>query len=138
MATTQAKQVANLGFESKRWLAADKFRNDMDAAEYKHVVLGLLFFKYISEPFEEGYKALIAGKEEYEGSAPQDADESRAEKVFWVPLEARWQNSQDNATQPTMGKLIDDTMDAIERDNPKVKSQIRGNLESLGMGVQTE
>lgn len=112
---------ANIGFESKLWLAADKLRNNMDAAEYKHVVLGLIFLKYISDAFEEMHQKLIAGDDEYEGADPEDPDEYRAANCFWVPTEARWKHLQDNAKQPTIGKLIDDAMVAIERDNPKLK-----------------
>ncbi|MCA9107051.1 MAG: SAM-dependent DNA methyltransferase, partial [Planctomycetales bacterium] len=112
---------ANIGFESKLWLAADKLRNNMDAAEYKHVVLGLIFLKYISDAFEEMHQKLIAGEGEYEGADPEDPDEYRAENCFWVPQEARWKHLQDNAKQPTIGKLIDDAMVAIERDNPRLK-----------------
>lgn len=120
-------QSANLGFEAKLWLAADKLRNNMDAAEYKHTVLGLIFLKYISDAFEELHQRLIAGEGEYEGADPEDADEYRAENVFWVPPEARWQHLQDNAKQPTIGKLVDDAMDAIERDNPKLKGTLTKN-----------
>ena len=124
MAKKAAKQKdtnANLGFEAKLWLAADKLRNNMDAAEYKHVVLGLIFLKYISDSFDEQHAKLVAGEGEYEGADPEDPDEYRAENVFWVPVEARWKTLQDSARQPTIGKLIDDAMDAIERDNPKLK-----------------
>ena len=124
MAKKAAKQKdtnANLGFEAKLWLAADKLRNNMDAAEYKHVVLGLIFLKYISDSFDEQHAKLVAGEGEYEGADPEDPDEYRAENVFWVPVEARWKTLQDSAKQPTIGKLIDDAMDAIERDNPKLK-----------------
>jgi type I restriction enzyme M protein len=113
--------AANIGFEAKLWLAADKMRNNMDAAEYKHVVLGLIFLKYISDAFEEMHQKLIAGEGQYEGADPEHPDEYRAENVFWVPPEARWQHLQDNAKQPTIGKLIDDAMVAIERDNPRLK-----------------
>ena len=112
---------APLGFEAKLWLAADKLRNNMDAAEYKHVVLGLIFLKYISDAFDELHEKLIAGKGEYEGADPEDADEYRAENVFWVPKEARWLHLQDNAKQPDIGKMVDDAMGAIERDNPRLK-----------------
>jgi len=112
---------ANIGFEAKLWLAADKLRNNMDAAEYKHVVLGLIFIKYISDAFEEMRAKLIAGKGEYEGSDPEDADEYRAENVFWVPKEARWSHLMAAAKQPTIGKVVDDAMVALERDNPRLK-----------------
>ncbi len=112
---------ANIGFEAKLWLAADKLRNNMDAAEYKHVVLGLIFIKYISDAFEEMRAKLIAGKGEYAGSDPEDADEYRAENVFWVPKEARWSHLMASAKLPTIGKVVDDAMVALERDNPRLK-----------------
>ncbi|MCH7228227.1 N-6 DNA methylase [Haloferula sp. A504] len=114
-------QSANLGFEQKLWLAADKLRSNMDAAEYKHVVLGLIFLKYISDAFEEMHAKLVAGEGEYAGADPEDADEYKAENVFWVPQEARWGHLQDHARQPTIGKRVDDAMVAIERDNPRLK-----------------
>lgn len=110
---------ANLGFEEKLWQAADKLRNNMDAAEYKHVVLGLIFLKYISDAFEEKNQFLI--RESVLGADPEDPDEYRAENIFWVPKEARWVFLKDNAKQPNIGKIIDDAMDAIERDNPSLK-----------------
>lgn len=113
--------TANLGFEAKLWLAADKLRNNMDAAEYKHVVLGLIFLKYISDSFEEMRAKLIAGEGDYEGADPEDPDEYRAENIFWVPKEGRWSELQANAKQPTIGKIVDDAMVAIERDNPRLK-----------------
>jgi type I restriction enzyme M protein len=112
---------ANLGFEAKLWLAADKLRNNMDAAEYKHVVLGLMFLKYISDSFEEMRAKLFSGTGPYVGSDPEDADEYRAENVFWVPKPARWTQLQANAKQPTIGKLVDDAMVALERDNVRLK-----------------
>src|SRR4030043_37425 len=111
--------AATLGFEAKLWQAADKLRNNMDAAEYKHVVLGLIFLKYISDSFEEHYAKLIAEKEQ--GADPEDADEYRAFNIFWVPKEARWSHLLANAKQPVIGKLIDDAMIAIERDNKTLK-----------------
>ncbi len=112
---------ATIGFEAKLWLAADKLRNNMDAAEYKHVVLGLIFLKYISDTFEEHRAKLVAGKGDYAGANPEDQDEYKAENVFWVPPAARWKYLQDNAKQPQIGKIIDDAMVAIERDNPRLK-----------------
>jgi type I restriction enzyme M protein len=112
---------ATIGFEAKLWQAADKLRNNMDAAEYKHVVLGLIFLKYISDSFEEIHTRLSGGEGDYEGADPEDQDEYRAENVFWVPIEARWPHLQANAKQPTIGKLIDDAMVAIERDNTRLK-----------------
>jgi len=110
---------AMLGFEAKLWQAADKLRNNMDAAEYKHVVLGLIFLKYISDAFEEKHAALAADKKS--GADPEDPDEYRAENIFWVPKDARWSHLQGKAKQPTIGKLLDDAMVAIERDNPALK-----------------
>jgi type I restriction enzyme M protein len=111
----------DLGFEAKLWQAADKLRNNMDAAEYKHVVLGLIFLKYISDSFAELHGKLVAGEGDYAGADPEDADEYKAENVFWVPKEARWDHLQASAKLPTIGKLVDDAMVAIERDNPKLK-----------------
>ncbi len=113
--------TARLGFEAKLWLAADKLRNNMDAAEYKHVVLGLIFLKYISDTFEEHRAKLVAGQGEYAGANAEDPDEYKAENVFWVPAEARWSHLQANAKQPTIGKTVDDAMVAIERDKPRLK-----------------
>jgi type I restriction enzyme M protein len=109
-----------LGFEATLWAAADKLRNNMDAAEYKHVVLGLIFLKYISDAFEEQHAKLQA-EAASEGADPEDADEYRAVGVFWVPPEARWQYLQKNAKQATIGQLVDAAMVAIERDNPRLK-----------------
>ena len=120
----QAKKngsTANIGFEEKLWQAADKLRNNMDAAEYKHVVLGLIFLKYISDTFEEHHAKLMAGKGDYKGADPEDQDEYRAENVFWVPPAARWAYLQNSAKQATIGKIVDDAMTAIERDNPRLK-----------------
>jgi type I restriction-modification system DNA methylase subunit len=121
---------ATIGFEAQLWLAADKLRSNMDAAEYKHVVLGLIFLKYISDTFEEHRAKLVAGQglsacdaqaDDYAGADPEDADEYRAENVFWVPADARWSHLQAKAKQPTIGKIVDDAMVAIERDNPRLK-----------------
>jgi type I restriction enzyme M protein len=112
-------QAANLGFEPTLWLAADKLRNNVDAAEYKHVVLGLIFLKYISDAFQEKYSELVAEKQQ--GADAEDPDEYGACNIFWVPKEARWTLLQTNAKQPIIGKQIDDAMVAIERDNPTLK-----------------
>jgi len=125
MAKAKTNNGANLGFEQKLWQAADKLRNNMDAAEYKHVVLGLIFLKYISDAFAELHKKLAADKEE--GADPEDPDEYRAENVFWVPKDARWAYLQKNAKKPTIGKLVDDAMDAIERVNPSLKGVLPKN-----------
>jgi len=110
---------ATLGFEKELWRAADALRSNMDAAEYKHVVLGLIFLKYISDAFEEHRAKLEA--ERAEGADPEDPDEYRAANVFWVPKEARWSYLKANARQPSIGKIVDDAMLAIERDNPSLK-----------------
>ena len=111
---------ANLGFETQMWAAADKLRGHMDASEYKHVVLGLIFLKYISDAFQAKYRQLEATqKTEY--TDPEDHDEYLATNTFWVPKEARWDRLQANAKQPTIGRLIDDAMVAIEKENPKLK-----------------
>ena len=123
---------ANLGFEEKLWQLADKMRGHMDPSEYKHVVLGLIFLKYISDAFEERHQWLIAetadSNSEYYMKDPgarygiaEDRDEYIAEHIFWVPKEARWSYLQANAKQPTIGKLIDDAMVAIEKENPSLK-----------------
>jgi type I restriction-modification system DNA methylase subunit len=121
IAAATATSSANLGFESKLWLAADKLRGTMDSGEYKHVVLGLLFLKYISDAFEELHSQLKEGKGEFKGSDAEDADEYSAHNVFWVPKSARWASLQAKAKQPDIGKLIDDAMVAIEKDNPRLK-----------------
>jgi len=114
---------SHLGFEQKLWQAADKMRSNMDAAEYKHVVLGLIFLKYISDSFEEARKEISKNKD----SDPEDIDEYLAKRVFWVPLEARWGYLQKNARQSTIGKLVDNAMDAIERDNSSLKGVLPKN-----------
>ncbi len=83
-AKNSESSTAHLGFEAKLWLAVDKLRNNMDAAEYKHVVLGLIFLKYISDSFEEHHAKLSSGEGDYAGANPEDPDEYRAENVFWV------------------------------------------------------
>ena len=108
-----------LGFEATLWLAADKLRNNMDAAEYKHVVLGLLFLKYVSDSFEEHHTKLTS--EISQGADPEDPDEYRANNIFWVPKDARWSVLQSNAKRPEIGRVIDDAMVAIERDNKSLK-----------------
>lgn len=114
----------NLQLEKTLWAAADKLRNSMDAAEYKHVVLGLIFLKYISDAFDEVYQKLEAEKNETYAD-PEDKDEYTAKNVFYVPPSARWKWLQGRAKLPTIGKDIDDAMDAIENDNPK---SLRGVL----------
>ena len=106
-------------YRSELWKMADALRGSMDAAEYKHVVLGLIFLKYISDAFEEAYAQLE--KEIVDGADPEDPDEYRAQSIFWVPPEARWPRLQSQARQPTIGRAVDDAMTAIERDNPALK-----------------
>jgi type I restriction enzyme M protein len=117
----KADQTAEEPLEKKLWKAADKLRKNMDAAEYKHVALGLIFLKYISDAFEELYNKLKEGKGDYQGADPEDKNEYLAEKVFYVPPSARWTWLQGRAKLPTIGKDIDDAMDAIEKDNPSLK-----------------
>ncbi len=111
---------ANVGYEAQLWQMADVLRGSMDAAEYKHVVLGLIFLKYISDAFEEHHAKLLA--EQATGADPEDPDEYRAQSIFWVPPEARWAHLKAQAKQPTVGRLVDDAMTGIERDNPALKS----------------
>ena len=111
---------AVLGFEEKLWLAADKLRGSMDAAEYKHVVLGLIFLKYISDAFEQRRAELA--KEP--GADPEDRDEYEGANVFWVPKEARWPALQRAAKQPTIGVAIDAAMEAVERENTSLKGTL--------------
>lgn len=120
-AKSASTSSANIGFEATLWLAADKLRSNMDASEYKHVVLGLIFLKYISDSFEELFRNLTEGAEEFAGADPEDPDEYRAKGVFWVPKEARWEFLKNSARLPTIGKLVDDAMVAIERDNSRLK-----------------
>jgi type I restriction enzyme M protein len=109
--------TANIGFEEKLWTLADKLRGSMDASEYKHVALGLLFLKYVSDAFDEKYEALT--NEQY--ADPEDRDEYIAENIFWVPKEARWSEIKDNAKKPQIGQIIDNAMIAIEKENPTLK-----------------
>lgn len=113
------KEIKEEPLEKKLWKAADKLRKNMDAAEYKHVVLGLIFLKYISDAFEELYQKLTEQKNE--GADPEDKNEYTAEKVFYVPPSARWKWIQGRATLTTIGKDVDDAMDAIEKDNPSLR-----------------
>jgi type I restriction enzyme M protein len=116
---TKNNTAANVGYEAQLWLMADALRGSMDAAEYKHVTLGLLFLKYISDAFEEKHAALQAEKSQ--GADPEDPDEYRAQSIFWVPPEARWPHLKAQARQSTIGQLVDDAMAGIERDNPALK-----------------
>ncbi len=109
---------ATIGHEAELWAMADALRGSMDAAEYKHVVLGLIFLKYISDAFEERHAAVLA---EWGEDAAEDRDEYIAENIFWVPAEARWAHLRAQARQPTIGLTVDQAMAAIERDNPALK-----------------
>ena len=111
--------AAKVGYEAELWRMADTLRGSMDAAEYKHVVLGLIFLKYISDAFEEMHARLEG--EQAQGADPEDQDEYRAENIFWVPPEARWTHLKAQAQQATIGQLVDAAMTGIERDNPALK-----------------
>ena len=115
----ESSSGALTGYEAKLWQMADALRGSMDAAEYKHVVLGLIFLKYISDAFQELHAWLESRTEE--GYDPEDMDEYRGENIFWVPPEARWPHLKAQARQPVIGQLVDDAMAAIERDNPALK-----------------
>ena len=119
--------------------AADKLRKNIDAAEYKHIVLGLIFLKYISDAFEELHSILLKGDGEYDGADPEDKDEYKAENVFFVPPSARWSFLRTHAKQPTIGKTVDEAMDSIERENPSLRDVLpkvfaRGNLDPTSLG----
>lgn len=125
--------------EKQLWKSADKLRKNIDAAEYKHVVLGLIFLKYISDAFDELHSKLKGGKGDYAGADPEDKDEYKAENVFFVPEIARWSYLQSKARLPTIGKEVDNAMDAIEKDNPSLKDVLpkvyaRGNLDPTSLG----
>jgi len=126
-------------FEKTLFKAADKLRKNMDAAEYKHIVLGLIFLKYISDSFEELYFKIKDGKGDFFGANPEDPDEYRAENVFFVPQIARWSYLYSRAKLPSIGKDIDDAMEAIEKENPTLKGILpkvyaRPNLDKAALG----
>jgi type I restriction enzyme M protein len=118
-----AQNNGTIGFEESLWKSADKLRHNMDAAEYKHVVLGLIFLKYISDSFEERYKELIEEGKGFE----EDKDAYEEKNVFFVPEKARWKYIQDKAKFPDIGKIIDEAMDEIERENPSLKDVLPKN-----------
>lgn len=118
-----ATGTTTVGFEEKLWLAADKLRSNMDAAEYKHVVLGLIFLKYVSDSFEEKYQKLL---EEGYGDE-EDRDEYLAENIFYVPKEARWSEIQKYATSTDIGNVIDNALDIIEKENDSLKGVLTKN-----------
>lgn len=122
----QKESLGNL--EVSHWKAADKLRKNIDAAEYKHIVLGLIFLKYISDAFDELYMKLKSGTGEFKGADPEDKDEYKAENVFFVPECARWSFLLSKAKQPTIGKTVDDAMDAIEKDNASLRDVLPKSL----------
>ncbi len=133
------KEVKEEALETQLWKAADKLRKNIDAAEYKHIVLGLMFLKYISDAFEEMYAKLAAGEGEYAGADPEDTDEYKAENVFFVSADARWTTLLASAKQANIGTLIDGAMDAIEKENPVLKGVLpkvyaRQNLDPTSLG----
>jgi type I restriction enzyme M protein len=133
------KETKQEPLEKQLWKAADKLRKNIDAAEYKHIVLGLIFLKYISDSFEQQFAKLIEGQGEYAGADPEDKDEYSAENVFFVPQQARWNYLQDNARLPEIGKMVDAAMDAIESENAPLKGVLpkvfaRDNLDPASLG----
>ncbi|QJF29765.1 type I restriction-modification system subunit M [Acinetobacter baumannii] len=133
------KQTKQEPLEVVLWKTADKLRKNIDAAEYKHVVLGLIFLKYISDTFEAHYNLLVLGEGEFAGADPEDRDEYTAYNVFFVPENARWSFLLNQAKQPNIGKLVDDAMEAIENDNPQLKGVLpkvyaRQNLDPTSLG----
>ena len=112
---------SNLGFEEKMWKAADKLRSNMDAAEYKHVVLGLIFLKYISDAFVEVHESLKKKPD----SDPEDRDEYVSRRIFWVPKRARWGHLSNSAKKPEIGELIDSAMASIERENAPLRGVLQ-------------
>lgn len=115
---TKKTEQANLTFEAELFHAADKLRKNLEPSDYKHIVLGLVFLRYISQKFEAKQAELLAG--EHPDSA-EDMDEYQAENIFWVPQEAHWSHLQSQAKLPNIGKIIDDAMHAIEKENPSLK-----------------
>ncbi len=138
----QSRNGEPLGFEDTLWKAADKLRGSMDASEYKHVVLGLVFLKYIDDAFTERREKLAAdlAEEGITGEHANDLLESRdeytAEGVFWVPPEARWEFLQSKAKQPEIGKLIDAAMDAVEVENPSLRGVLPKNYARPSLDVR--
>lgn len=134
------KETPQEPLEKQLWSAADKLRKNIDAAEYKHVVLGLIFLKYISDSFEALFVQLQEGKGEFEGADPEDRDEYTAKNVFFVPQPARWNWLRNNAKKPDIGVLVDAAMDAIEKENAALKGVLpkvyaRENLDPASLGA---
>ena len=130
-----AKQTTQEPIETQLWKAADKLRKNIDAAEYKHVVLGLVFLKYISDAFEELYEKLV----NTEFADPEDPEEYKAEGVFFVPQDARWNALQSQARNPEIGRLLDQAMDSIEKNSPSLKGVLpkvyaKENLDVASVG----
>lgn len=126
-------------FEKQLFKTADKLRKNIDAAEYKHVVLGLIFLKYISDSFEELHGKLKEGKGEYKGADAEDPDEYSAQNVFWVPQNARWSHLHARSKLPSIGTDLDEAMEAIEKENPTLKGILpkvyaRPNLDKASLG----
>ena len=133
------KIVKELSLEETLWNSANKLRKNMDAAEYKHIVLGLVFLKYISDSFEELRKKLIKGEGEYEGADPEDPEEYKAENVFFVPEKARWNFLEKNAKSTSIGVFVDSAMESIENENPLLKGVLpkeyaKENLDKQSLG----
>jgi type I restriction enzyme M protein len=133
------KQTKQEPLEVVLWKTADKLRKNIDAAEYKHVVLGLIFLKYISDSFDVHFQNLEQGEGEFAGADPEDRDEYTAYNVFFVPENARWSFLLNQAKQPNIGKLVDEAMEAIENDNPQLKGVLpkvyaRQNLDPTSLG----
>jgi type I restriction enzyme M protein len=125
--------------EVQLFKTADKLRKNIDAAEYKHIVLGLIFLKYISDSFNELHAKLKEGRGKFVGADPEDQDEYKAENVFWVPRNARWSHLHSRAKLPTIGKDLDDAMELIEKDNPTLKGILpkvfaKPNLDKSALG----
>lgn len=138
MPKKSSKPKKDLPLEQQLWKAADKLRKNMDAAEYKHVVLGLIFLKYISIAFEERHLQLKESQAKY-GADPEDPDEYRSENVFFVPEKARWSYLQARAKLPTIGKDVDEAMDEIEKVNTSLKGVLpkvyaKENLDKQSLG----
>ncbi len=136
--TNKAEQKEPM--EKQLWKMADTLRKNIDAAEYKHIVLGLIFLKYISDAFEELHEKLLVGEGEYAGADPEDPDEYLAESIFFVPATARWSYLLDNAKASNIGKLVDDAMDTIEKENNSLKGVLpkvyaRQNLDPKSLGA---
>jgi type I restriction enzyme M protein len=133
------KELKTEPLEKQLWKAADKLRKNIDAAEYKHIVLGLIFLKYISDSFEQHFAKLSAGKGDYANADPEDKDEYKGENVFFVPHDARWSYLQSHARKPDIGKMVDAAMDAIEKENAPLKGVLpkvfaRDNLDPASLG----